>query len=160
MAQNFGLLCLTHGLLWSIVTSYFGLLGLPDMGVSKNQGLCYIPKTRLLTKEFPQQALPIHGHSLEFFHVDLSNHNFMRGVPRTAEDGSEGNSDGTRKFHGLAWLFFGVRLESSRLYDQEHLAYESNFPEHFRFNCAVSRNKDVIEQVLSLNLFFPGSNQS
>ena len=58
---------------------------------------------------------------------------------RLFHDVSSVNPDTSRKFTGLAWLFYGVRSASCRLYDDEHMSYTANFPDNFRYNCAISR---------------------
>eukprot|EP00439_Symbiodinium_sp_Y106_P037590 s2798_g4.t1 len=58
---------------------------------------------------------------------------------RLFHDVSAANPDSTRKFTGLAWLFYGVRYASCRLYEDEHMSYKAKFPDNFRYNCAISR---------------------
>ena len=39
-----------------------------------------------------------------------------------------------------------MRDAVSRLYDSEHMAYKAKFPEHFRYNCAMSREGKLGER--------------
>merc|ERR1711862_594151 len=50
-------------------------------------------------------------------------------------------ADGSRKFKGLAWIFMGVPYSKSLLYDDEHQEYVKKYPDQFRFDYAVSRNR-------------------
>ncbi|CAJ1424981.1 unnamed protein product [Effrenium voratum] len=54
-------------------------------------------------------------------------------------DDAGADSDGGRKFKGLAWLFMGVPYSKSLLYDDEHQEYKKNFPNQFKYDYAVSR---------------------
>mmetsp|Transcript_16827 Transcript_16827/g.39054 ORF Transcript_16827/g.39054 Transcript_16827/m.39054 type:complete len:408 (-) Transcript_16827:133-1356(-) len=54
-------------------------------------------------------------------------------------DKAGANSDGSRKFTGLAWLFMGVPYSKSLLYDDEHKEYVEKYPDNFKFDYAVSR---------------------
>merc|ERR1712190_219166 len=63
----------------------------------------------------------------------------MRSYLRLLFNGKAGAAaDGSRKFKGLAWLFMGVPYSKSLLYDDEHTAYKSKYPDQFRFDYAVS----------------------
>merc|ERR1712178_37753 len=50
-------------------------------------------------------------------------------------------ADGSRKFKGLAWLFLGVPYSKSLLYDDENVAYKTEFPDQFRYDYEVSREQ-------------------
>eukprot|EP00930_Biecheleria_cincta_P022843 TRINITY_DN1659_c1_g1_i1.p1 TRINITY_DN1659_c1_g1~~TRINITY_DN1659_c1_g1_i1.p1 ORF type:complete len:416 (-),score=80.88 TRINITY_DN1659_c1_g1_i1:116-1363(-) len=56
-------------------------------------------------------------------------------------DAAGANSDGTRKFKGLAWLFLGVPYSKSLLYVDEHDDYTKKYPDQFRCDYAVSREQ-------------------
>merc|ERR1712176_102509 len=56
-------------------------------------------------------------------------------------DAAGANSDGTRKFHGLVWLFLGVPYSKSLLYDDENVEYAAKFPQNFRYEYAISREQ-------------------
>ncbi|OMO73845.1 Oxidoreductase FAD/NAD(P)-binding protein [Corchorus olitorius] len=45
------------------------------------------------------------------------------------------------KFGGLAWLFLGVANSDSLLYDDEFSKYLKDFPDHFRYDRALSREQ-------------------
>ncbi|XVF26354.1 hypothetical protein REPUB_Repub14bG0008700 [Reevesia pubescens] len=49
--------------------------------------------------------------------------------------------DVTFKFRGLAWLFLGVANNDSLLYDDEFTKYLQYYPEHFRYDRALSREQ-------------------
>merc|ERR1711862_395364 len=63
---------------------------------------------------------------------------FLRHLFHDADGAAE---DGSRKFKGFAWLFLGVPYSKSLLYDEEHATYQSRFPDHFRYDYAVSREQ-------------------
>lgn len=66
----------------------------------------------------------------------------MRGyLRRLFHDKVGENSDGTRKFKGLAWLFLGVPYSKSVLYDDEHVVYKAKYPDQFRYDYAISREQ-------------------
>merc|ERR1719517_131202 len=56
-------------------------------------------------------------------------------------DAAGANSDGSRKFKGLAWLFMGVPYSKSLLYDDEHLEYKAKYGDQFKYDYAVSREQ-------------------
>ncbi|CAJ1354703.1 unnamed protein product, partial [Effrenium voratum] len=56
-------------------------------------------------------------------------------------DAAGADSDGGRKFKGVAWLFMGVPYSKSLLYDDEHQEYTSKYPDQFRYDYAVSREQ-------------------
>jgi len=56
-------------------------------------------------------------------------------------DKAGANSDGSRKFKGLAWLFLGVPFSASILYDDEHQEMKAKYPDQFRYDYAVSREQ-------------------
>ncbi|KAJ6776077.1 FERREDOXIN--NADP REDUCTASE EMBRYO ISOZYME CHLOROPLASTIC [Salix koriyanagi] len=45
------------------------------------------------------------------------------------------------KFGGLAWLFLGVANNDSLLYDDEFAKYLQDYPDHFRYDKALSREQ-------------------
>jgi ferredoxin--NADP+ reductase len=45
------------------------------------------------------------------------------------------------KFNGLSWLFLGVANSDSLLYHDEFSKYLEKFPEHFRYDIALSREQ-------------------
>ncbi|KAL8170583.1 hypothetical protein V2J09_022387 [Rumex salicifolius] len=47
----------------------------------------------------------------------------------------------TYKFGGLAWLFLGVANSDSLLYDDEFSRYAREYPDHFRYDKALSREE-------------------
>ncbi|KAH7568459.1 hypothetical protein JRO89_XS06G0002600 [Xanthoceras sorbifolium] len=47
----------------------------------------------------------------------------------------------TYKFGGLAWLFLGVANTDSLLYDDEFTKYLQDYPDHFRYDKALSREQ-------------------
>ncbi|CAA6661808.1 unnamed protein product [Spirodela intermedia] len=47
----------------------------------------------------------------------------------------------TFKFSGLAWLFLGVANSDSLLYDDEFSSYLRDYPDHFRYDRALSREQ-------------------
>ncbi|CAA2934433.1 ferredoxin--NADP reductase, root-type isozyme, chloroplastic-like [Olea europaea var. sylvestris] len=47
----------------------------------------------------------------------------------------------TFKFGGLAWLFLGVANRDSLLYDDEFSQYLHDYPDNFRYDCALSREQ-------------------
>ncbi|XWS20709.1 hypothetical protein CRYUN_Cryun31cG0126000 [Craigia yunnanensis] len=49
--------------------------------------------------------------------------------------------DVTFKFRGLAWLFLGVANNDSLLYDDEFTKYLQDYPDHFRYDRALSREQ-------------------
>jgi len=51
------------------------------------------------------------------------------------------NPDGSRKFKGNSWLFLGVPFSASLLYDEEHKEYRAKYPDHFRYDYAISREQ-------------------
>ncbi|CAI0545563.1 unnamed protein product [Linum tenue] len=46
-----------------------------------------------------------------------------------------------KKFEGLAWLFLGVANTDSLLYDEEFTKYLQEYPDHFRYDKALSREQ-------------------
>merc|ERR1712093_523788 len=56
-------------------------------------------------------------------------------------DKVQANSDGSRKFKGLAWLFLGVPYAKSILYDDEYKELTEKFPDQFRYEYAISREQ-------------------
>jgi len=66
----------------------------------------------------------------------------MRGYLRKLFSDTAGvAADGSRRFKGLAWLFLGVPYSTSLLYNDEHVEYRMRFPDHFRYDYALSREE-------------------
>jgi ferredoxin--NADP+ reductase len=65
----------------------------------------------------------------------------MRAYLRRMFDPAERTKNPEYQFRGKAWLFMGVPKTPNLLYDEDFQRYESEYPDHFRYTKAISREQ-------------------
>jgi ferredoxin--NADP+ reductase len=66
----------------------------------------------------------------------------MRTYLRRMFEPSERAKNPEYQFRGLAWLFMGAPKTPNLLYDDDFQRYQSEYPDHFRYTTAISREQE------------------